>query len=63
MRHHQEHRHDSGLVDREIHDVHLWRHDEPLESYRPGPEVTGIAAAPLADAAYWERLALAARAL
>jgi isopentenyldiphosphate isomerase len=104
MRHYQEHVHDSGLVDREIHDVHLWRHDVPLESYRPGPEVTGIAAAPLADvvalatgarsslatslvtfdvqgrathtpialktddlvpydAAYWEKLARAARAL
>jgi isopentenyldiphosphate isomerase len=104
MRHHQEHVHDSGLVDREIHDVHLWRNDEPLESYRPGPEVIGIAAAPLADvialatgartslatslvtfdargrathtpialktddlvpydAAYWEKLARAARAL
>ena len=49
MRHQQEHVHDNGLVDREINDVHLWRHDEPLESYRPGPEVTGIAAAPLAD--------------
>jgi isopentenyldiphosphate isomerase len=104
MRHHHEHTHDNGLVDREIHDVHLWRHDEPLESYRPGPEVIGIAAAPLADvvalatgartslatslvtfdargrathtpidlktgdlvpydAAYWERLVRAARAL
>ena len=103
MRHPHEHVHDNGIVDREIHDVHLWRCDEPLESYRPGPEVVGVTAAPLADvvelakgsrtslatllitfdagghatqtpidlkngdlvpydAAYWEKLALAARA-
>ncbi|MEA2753663.1 MAG: hypothetical protein QOI41_7806 [Myxococcales bacterium] len=49
MRHLQEHVHESGIVDREIHDVHLWRYDAPLESYRPGPEVAGIAAASLAE--------------
>lgn len=49
MRHLQEHVHPSGLVDREIHDVHLWRCDVPLEDYRPGPEVTGVLSAPLAD--------------
>jgi isopentenyldiphosphate isomerase len=47
MRHHQEHVHESGLVDREIHDVHLLRCDLPLEDYRPGPEVTGIASVSL----------------
>lgn len=47
MRHRQEHLHDSGLIDREIHDVHLWRCELPLETYRPGPEVSGLAAAPL----------------
>jgi isopentenyldiphosphate isomerase len=43
MFHRQEHVHENGLVDREIHDVHLLRCDLPLESYRPGPEVSGIA--------------------
>jgi isopentenyldiphosphate isomerase len=43
----QEHVHASGLVDREIHDVHLLRCDRPLEEYRPGPEVSGIASVPL----------------
>ena len=37
----------SGLVDREIHDVHLLRCDRPLEDYRPGPEVSGIVSVPL----------------
>jgi isopentenyldiphosphate isomerase len=41
-RHRQEHVHDNGLVDREIHDVHLLRCDRPLEDYRPGPEVGGL---------------------
>jgi isopentenyldiphosphate isomerase len=44
MRHRQEHVHDSGLVDREIHDVHVLRCELPLEDYRPGPEVTGVVA-------------------
>lgn len=46
-RHHQEHVHDSGLVDREIHDLHLLRCDAPLASYRPGPEVTALTAVPI----------------
>ena len=49
MRHPHEHVHDSGIVDREIHDVHLWRCDVPLEDYRPGPEVAGVVSAPLAE--------------
>jgi hypothetical protein len=49
MRHPHEHVHDNGIVDREIHDVHLWRCDLPLEDYRPGPEVVGVVAVPLAD--------------
>jgi isopentenyldiphosphate isomerase len=51
MRHPHEHVHESGIVDREIHDVHLWRCDLPLEDYRPGPEVVGVVAVPLADVA------------
>ena len=51
MRHFQEHVHESGLVDREIHDVHLLSCDRPLEDYRPGPEVAGLTAAPLAAVA------------
>ncbi|MDB4938361.1 MAG: mutT/nudix family protein, partial [Labilithrix sp.] len=47
MRHRQEHVHDNGLIDREIHDVHLLRCELPLEHYRPGPEVTGIASVPI----------------
>ena len=47
MRHRQEHVHDNGLVDRELHDVHLLRSDLPLEDYRPGPEVSGLAAVQL----------------
>lgn len=47
LRHHQEHVHQSGLVDREIHDVHLVRSDRPLDDYRPGPEVSGLVAVPL----------------
>ena len=47
MRHRQERAHDNGLVDRELHDVHLLRCDLPLEDYRPGPEVSGIAAVPM----------------
>ena len=43
MQHRQEHRHENGLVDREIHQVHLLRCDLPLADYRPGPEVTGLA--------------------
>lgn len=42
MQHRQEHRHENGLVDREIHDVHVVRIDRPLAEYRPGPEVTGL---------------------
>ena len=41
-RHRQEHVHENGLVDREIHDVHLLRSDRVPEEYRPGPEVLGI---------------------
>jgi len=44
LRHHQEHVHESGIVDREIHDVHLLRCDAPLASYRPGPEVSALTA-------------------
>jgi isopentenyldiphosphate isomerase len=47
LRHRQEHVHQSGLVDREIHDVHLVRVDRALDEYRPGPEVTGLVAVPL----------------
>ena len=47
MRHRQEHVHDSGLVDREIHDVYLLRCDRRLEDYRPGPEVSGLTSVPL----------------
>jgi isopentenyldiphosphate isomerase len=47
MRHRQEHVHDNGLVDRELHDVHLVRCDRPLDEYRPGPEVSGLVAVPL----------------
>jgi isopentenyldiphosphate isomerase len=49
MRHREEHVHDNGLVDREIHDVHLWRCDVPLDEYRPGPEVSGVVSVPLDD--------------
>jgi 8-oxo-dGTP pyrophosphatase MutT (NUDIX family) len=59
MRHFQEHVHESGLLDREIHDVHVLRCDRPLEDYRPGPEVAGLTAAPLAAVA---ELACGARA-
>lgn len=47
LRHRQEHVHQSGLVDRELHDVHLVRSDRALEDYRPGPEVSGLVAVPL----------------
>lgn len=47
-RHRQEHVHESGIVDREIHDVYVLRCDTPLEEYRPGPEVTGLVAVPVA---------------
>lgn len=46
-RHRQEHVHENGLVDRELHDVHLLRCELPLERYRPGPEVTGLVSVPL----------------
>ena len=59
MRHPHEHVHDSGILDREIHDVHLWRCDLPLEDYRPGPEVVGVAAVPLADVVSLAKGALA----
>ena len=49
MRHREEHVHENGLIDREIHDVHLWRCDVALEDYRPGPEVSGVVSVPLAD--------------
>jgi isopentenyldiphosphate isomerase len=49
MRHREEHVHDNGLVDRELHDVHLLRCDRPLEDYRPGPEVSGLVAVPLRE--------------
>jgi len=51
MRHRQEHAHENGLVDREIHDVHLVRCDLPLDRYRPGPEVSGLVAVPLRELA------------
>lgn len=47
MRHRQEHRHASGLVDREVHDVYLLRCDRRLEDYSPGPEVSGLVLVPL----------------
>jgi isopentenyldiphosphate isomerase len=47
MRHRQEHRHESGLVDREVGDVYLLRCDRRLEDYRPGPEVSGLTLVPL----------------
>jgi len=47
VRHRQEHVHANGLVDRELHDVHLLRCDRALEGYRPGPEVTGLVSVPL----------------
>lgn len=47
MRHAQEHVHESGLVDRELHDVHVLRWAAPLEEYRPGPEVSGLVAVPV----------------
>ena len=47
MRHRQEHVHESGLIDREIHDVYLLRCDRRLEDYRPGPEVSGLTSVPL----------------
>lgn len=47
LRHRQEHVHPNGLVDREIHDVHLVRRDGPLDDYRPGPEVTALVSVPL----------------
>jgi isopentenyldiphosphate isomerase len=46
MRHFQEHVHANGIIDREIHDVHLLRCELPLEEYRPGPEVTALVAVP-----------------
>jgi len=47
MRHRQEHVHANGLIDREIHDVHLLRCALPLEDYRPGLEVSGLCAVPI----------------
>jgi len=47
MRHRQEHVHSTGLVDREIHDVHVLPCALPLEDYRPGPEVIGLCAVPI----------------
>jgi isopentenyldiphosphate isomerase len=47
LRHRQEHVHQNGLVDREIHDVNLLRRDRPLDDYRPGPEVTALVSVPL----------------
>lgn len=41
--HRQEHRLASGVVDREHHAVFLLVRDEPLDAYRPGPEVTALA--------------------
>lgn len=41
--HHEEHAHANGLVDREHHAVFFARCDQPLEAYRPGPEVTALA--------------------
>ena len=46
-RHRQEHIHENGIIDREIHDIHVLRCDLPLEQYRPGPEVTGVVAVPI----------------
>jgi isopentenyldiphosphate isomerase len=47
LRSREETRHASGLVDRELHDVYLLRCDQPLEDYRPGPEVAGLTSVPL----------------
>ena len=47
--HRQEHVHENGLIDRELHDVHLFRCELPLEAYRPGPEVAGISSVALDD--------------
>lgn len=47
--HRQEHTHPNGLVDREHHELNLYRCDLPLERYRPSPvEVSGLAAVPAA---------------
>jgi isopentenyldiphosphate isomerase len=41
--HRQEHFHSNGLIDREHHELNLWRCDQPLEAYRPSPvEVDGL---------------------
>lgn len=48
----QEDHHPNGLIDREHHDLHLWRCDLPLEAYRPSKtEVSGLLAVPLAELA------------
>lgn len=48
FRYKQERAHESGLIDRELHDVHLLRCDRELREYRPGPEVSGLVAVPIA---------------
>ena len=59
-RHRQEHHHANGIVDREHHELHLLRCDQPLERYRPSPlEVSGLVAVP---AEAWVALAEARRA-
>lgn len=62
--HSQEHRHPNGLVDREHHELNLYRCDLPLEAFRPSPvEVSGLVAAPaaaLADLAEGRREVLEA---
>jgi isopentenyldiphosphate isomerase len=45
--HRQEHFHPNGLIDREHHELNLWRCDQPLEAYRPSPvEVDGLISVP-----------------
>jgi isopentenyl-diphosphate Delta-isomerase len=41
--HREERRHANGMIDREHHAVFFVRADRPLDTYRPGPEVTAIA--------------------
>jgi isopentenyldiphosphate isomerase len=39
---------ESGIIDREIQDIYLWRRDDPLESYAPNPaELAGLVEIPV----------------
>lgn len=41
---------ETGIIDREIQDVYLWRRDDPLDGYRPnGTELEGLVEIPVAD--------------